>query len=345
MNRPPEGIKKILVVNLAFIGDVILATPVLRALKANYPQATIDLLTIPLAGEIAQRIPYVDQVRIYDKRGRHKKWSELWQLIKELREQQYDLAIAMNFALRSALMAWVTGAPIRVGYAAQHGQWFLTHPVPPDRSIRRHESENHLAILAPLRILDHGTTLALVPAAEDLEYVAQLPGMATTKKKIALCPVGSYPQKSWTMEGNRDLLVQTAESCEWFLVGGSKERPYLEELNKLARNVAHVHGGDLNLRQTLALLSRCDALVTVDTGPLHMAQAVGTPVVAIFGPTDPVIWGPRGERDIILQAESECAPCWGRTPCSEGKPCLQQLSVDRVISAVRQVVKLEGESR
>ena len=183
--------KRILIINLAFIGDVLLSTSVARALRQAYPQACIDMMTVPVAAPLAQRNPYIDEVIVYDKKGQHKKWKALWQLLRQVRSRHYDMAACTNFAPRGAMLAFLCGIPRRIGYAAQHGEWFLTDAVSPMRPPLRHETENYLDVLNPLglQVTDFSLELVLqaqdcVPAAREKEKVE--------KPIVVLCPAGSY---------------------------------------------------------------------------------------------------------------------------------------------------------
>lgn len=331
-------IKKILVINLAFIGDVLLTTPVTRALRERYPNANIDMLVIPVAEPIARLNPYINQTFVYDKRGRHKKISQLWPLIRSLRQQRYDLAVSTNFALRGSMVAWATGARWRAGYDAQHAGWFLTHVASSHRPFIRHEAENQLDVLKPLGITTEDTRLSLRINPLDQKNAADRVARSSGKSLVVLCPAGSYPQKSWTVKGYAALLKAIAPQADCCLIGGPKEADYLQQINDRAGNVAQIFGGTLTLGESAGLISLSDLLITVDTGPLHIAQAVDTPVLALFGPTDPKGWGPRGQQDVVLRAPVECSPCWGKVNC-EHHNCMEQISSEQVISAALKMIK------
>ena len=330
MNVDHQNIKRILIINLAFIGDVLLSTPVARALRERYPGAVIDMLVIPLAAPIARGNPYVDNVWEYDKRGKHKNARNLWALIRFLRSQHYDLAVATNFALRGALLAWASGIRYRVGYDAQHAGWFLTHIASARRPVVRHEAENYLDVLKPLGISTDDTSLALKLDPGD---VAALPAKVNRDKSrplVLICPVGSYWQKSWTTAGFGELIRRLVPAAECYLIGARHEAGKLTQINKSAGDLAGELAGTLTLGELAALIAEARLLITVDTGPMHIANAVGTPVVALFGPTDPRGWGPRGPRDIVLQRPVECSPCWGKSECNDHR-CMEMISSDELI--------------
>lgn len=330
-------VNKILLINLAFIGDVVLSTALTRALREHYPNAQIDFMTIPLAAGISCLNPYINNVITYDKRGKHRNIWELSKLIWHLRSQKYDLAVSTNFAPRGAMLAKLAGIPCRVGYKAQHGQWFLTHAADAARTVIQHEAENQLLVLKPLGITTNDTSLILKVDPLDLQRIHSVLKRNSKKPLVVLCPFGSYWKKSWTISSYAQLIAELSKQADCCLIGGGKEAEQLQVINERSGGKAQVFGGTLSLGEIAALLKIADLLITVDTGPLHIAQGVGTKVLALFGPTDPAVWGPRGKKDIVLQSEEDCSPCWGKTDCQENT-CMQQLTAERVIATAQQML-------
>jgi predicted lipopolysaccharide heptosyltransferase III len=340
-----KHIQKILVINLAFIGDVVLSTPVIRALRESYPQAMIDMLVVPLTKSIASGNSFVNEVLVYDKRGQHKKLGPLFKLICELRSRHYDLAVCTNFAARGAMLAWIAGIPNRAGYDRQHANLFLTHVASSERLEIRHEAENYLAVLKPLGITTADTTLAFQVQEQDkVAFATKVPKVMLDQPIAVVCPIGSYPRKSWTTAAYAELICHLAKESQVVLIGGGKEAADLSKISQTSadlagRNVVCILAGKLNLGELAALLQCCKVLVSVDTGPMHIAQAVGTPVVALFGPTDPVIWGPRGLNDQVFYEKLSCSPCWGKGECTINR-CMTGIAVEKVIeAALRQIRK------
>ena len=336
---PPTGISKILIINLAFIGDVILSTPVARALRETYPRAVIDMLVVPVSADIAELNPYINTVRVYDKKGRHRNCLHALRLVRELRNLRYDMTVCTNFALRGAVLAWLIGAPYRIGYDAQHAACFLTHAASARRTIILHEADNYLDVLRPLGISTDDTSLKLLVRQQDRDIVRSIRGQMIDKPLILICPAGSYRRKSWTQEGYIRLIRELAAVADIGLIGGKAEKEYLEEINQSAGNLARVYGGVFDLKQLAALMAEADLLISVDTAPLHIAQAVGTPVLALFGPTDPVTWGPRGERDFVFYHQADCSPCWGKSKDCDHR-CMASIKPDDVVRKAIEMLML-----
>ena len=334
-----ESIRKILVIDLAFIGDVILATPTMRALKTRFPKASLTMLTVPLTAEIAAMDPYVDEVLVYDKRGRDKGLLGMWRMARRLAPMGFDLCVSMNFALRGAVVAWIAGIPNRLGYDAQHAKFFLTMVASHERDGIKHETLNHLEVLRPLGVDDKNVDASLsmnVPesARESLEK-KRSERHIPPDGYLVLCPIGSYARKNLSMAAAAHIARHFSQRRAIFMIGGKAEEKQLEEIAKLAelpRN--NVLAGALTLPELAAFLEKTACLITVDTGPLHIAQAVGCRTIAVFGPTDPVVWGPRGGEDVILYQKTDCSPCWGKGKCERRRACIEGTTAREIIKAV-----------
>lgn len=330
-------IRRILIINLAFIGDVLLSTPVARALREAYPEAIIDMLVVPLVAPIASGNPYIDHVWEYDKRGKHKTIREVWKLVCHLRSQSYDLAVTTNFAARGAILAWACRIPCRVGYDAQHASWFLTQTSSTSRPLKQHEAMNYLAVLAPLGITTENTELTLAISEENQKALLEKIHIDSSRPQVVLCPIGSYRQKSWTAEGFAELLKEFSPRAQCYLIGARKDEAELGLINQAAGHVGTVLAGTLSLGELAAFLAQATVLITVDTGPMHIASAVGIPIVALFGPTDPSIWGPRGPKAIVVNHAKDCSPCWGKVECSNTS-CMSSISLKEVTDAVVRLI-------
>jgi len=342
MKKPVE-VQKILVINLAFIGDILLSTPAIRALKAAYPEAAIHMLVVPATAPVARGNPFVDQVIVYDKRGKDRNLASLWQLIRRLRAEHYDLAVAMNFALRGSLLAWASGARFRLGYDAQHAAPFLTHVASSSRIAVKHETENYLAMLKPLGIETGDLALAfrLDPAAVKTldDKFKPDPG----RQLVLICPFGRHPLNSWTSAGYIEVLRRLAAVADCVLIGGEAEKERLEEISAAAEGKAKVLAGVLSIAELAVLIARANLLISVDTGPLHLAGAVGTPVVGLFGRSDYRIWGPRGPRDFVLHHKQDCWPCYKRE--CEHHRCMANLEAQEVIEVALKILSTSQDSK
>ena len=333
-------IKKILIIDLAFIGDVVLATPVTRAIRSRWPQAEITMLTVPLTKPVAEMNPYVDQVLVCDKRGRHKGITGMLAMARELKQYSFDLAICMNFALRGAVIAWLAGIPYRLGYDAQWAGLFLTWQASHIRDGIKHETRNHLEVLKPFGITAEDYSLKLEAPQEARDSYDKLAEKYGWQKQgyYVVCPFGSYERKDFPLTIAAPVIAQLEKKLPVYLIGGKKEAEGLEILAETARLPGErILAGTLTLQQLAVFLANAKAMVSVDTGPMHIAQAVNCPTVALFGPTDPAIWGTCNANSQSLYFHEDCSPCWGKGECLKNNDCMSRLQAKTILETLESV--------
>lgn len=304
MKIDKAGVKKILVINLAFIGDVIVSFPSLQVLQREFPGASIDLLVTPGTADIAAANPYVKEIIQYDKQGVHSGIFDFWVLIKDLKARQYDMVLCTNFAIRGAAIAWLLGSKYRVGYNIRGARFLLTHAASPDRTRTLHETKNRLEQLKAIGIEADDVALLYTPdpsaAGETEEFLTKC-GLQENAY-VVICPAGRLETKRWETGRTAGLIdwICTRYGYKAVLVGGAKDEKTINDIaGKCGSNPIRA-AGTLNLRQLPHLLKKARLMISVDTGPMHMAAALGVPLLALFGPTDPAIWGPLSQNSVVL---------------------------------------------
>jgi heptosyltransferase-2 len=324
----------VLVIQTAFLGDVVLTTPLLTALAERH--GPVDVVTTPAAAVLLETHPAVGTVIRYDKRGVDRGLRGLWTLGRRLRTRRYAQAYLPHRSWRSAALALLSGAVERTGFADSSAAVTYTRRVP--RPTSGHEVERLLA-LTPLAA---GGGLPLVPAvhlaltADDRAAAdAWLRERNVGAGFVALAPGSIWGTKRWP--GYPELA--SALDAPVVVLGGRDDGVLADQVVAAAPGRAHSAAGTLGLRTSAALIARASVLVTNDSAPLHLATAVGTPVVAIFGPTVPAFgFGPRGPRDAVVEHPSlACRPCSAHGPqvCPLGHHrCMRELSVESVLAAV-----------
>ena len=317
-----------LVVQTAWLGDVVLTTPLLAALAARGP---VDVVTTPGAVPLLETHPAVRAVLPFDKRGAHRGPRGLLRMARRLQERRYDLAVLAQGSLRSGLLARAARIPRRVGFADEPAARWCT-----ERRVRPagHQAERLLA-LADTPGADRAAPLSLgLTEADHAAAEIRLAAAGVTGRFVALAPGSARPTKRWPFFGE---LAQTLRAHVWVVVVGAPGDA------DLLASAADLTG--LSVRVSAAVIARAAAAVTNDSLALHLAQAVGTPVVALFGPTHPRLgFGPRGPRDAALGVELACRPCslHGPARCPLGHhACLRTLGVAAVHAAVRHLTFAE----
>ncbi|HYS43794.1 MAG TPA: glycosyltransferase family 9 protein [Geobacteraceae bacterium] len=325
-----NSFKNILIIKPGAMGDLLQMTPVFRALMKKLPEARISVLVGNVASaDLFRYNPHVYETIVFDRRGEHRSLSALLNLWRRLRAGRYDLVI--NFQ-RSNLKAW-----------------FLASAAFPCRTLVYHKAKgrtihavvNHLETLAPLGI-GPGADLDLEfhsgeEAARFAGELFQANGFEG-KKVIALNPGASFRIKCWSPErfaALGDLLARELDA-RIVIVGGGGELDLAEAIRSRMSHPPLDVVGKTSFLQLGAVLERCDLLVSGDTGPLHMATAVKTPVVALFGAIEPARTGPVGEgHRVIRHPELDCVPCNAKT-CKNPQylACMERITVDEVFAVV-----------
>lgn len=330
--------KKILLYHtFSNIGDIVLSSPLPRALKKAYPTTDIDLMVLPKVEEIARYIPYIHQVIVYDKQGVDRSFKQLFKLRKHLRNQNYDLAITTSNSTRSAIITWISGACFRIGDKSEATPLFLTNPVNPQHLPDLHQSKYLLEYLRPLGIPREDSRLELQISPEDIQKVQSYFSQVHIRPRITICSVACGAHRNWPVENCSKLIQSLRPYADLYLVGTKTDKTRLEEINRLAGGFAHVLAGTLSIGELIAFIHLSDLLITVDTGTLHIGTAVGTKVIGLFGSGEPLVWGPQGQNDIVIH--HRCNPCIFSSGCRDNR-CMKAIKAEEVFTASMGLLKL-----
>lgn len=336
--------QKILVIRYRFIGDTILTVPFLRNLRTAFPDAQIDVLVGPQSGQALQNCPYVNELiefdttrfHKYDRGTQQKKHflSYAWQL----RKKQYDTAFVLKRSLSSAVLSLLIGARNRIGYSMPGRDFLLTETVP--WNAKKHEVESTLDVLrcAGIPITDNYLE-AWISKKESSEIVELVPQLNKADHLYLVHAAAAHPDKLYPLSSWTEIIRTLYDRTQLVPVftGAAQDFELYERLSADAQVKCINLAGRLTLRQSMALYQRMKFAICVDSGPAHMCAAVGTPTLAIFGPTDPVRWRPFGElHKAIYDEQLACRPCNYNKTCSD-RECLTQLNPSRVIEQALKV--------
>jgi heptosyltransferase-2 len=342
--------KRILIIRLDRIGDVVLSTPVLEALRHAYPTSFIAMMVRPVCRELVEGNPFLNEVLLYEKESRHHSLIATIRFARALRRLRFDTALVLHPSNRSHWIPWLAGIPVRIGYNRHGGGWLLTHRLPH----LKHEGSQHEAVytLELLKVLG----IARLPPAPTVpihEWAIQRVNTLLADSQVqpgdhlvAMHPSASCISKRWMPErfahvADRLIVEQRVRIC---LIGGPADTSHVRRMaNAMAQPVIDL-SGRVSLSELAALLKRCTLLISNDSGPVHIAAAVGTAVIDIFGRNQrglsPRRWGPLGEGHIVLHKEVGCVTCLAHR-CDIDFLCLTALSVDEVYQAALSVLGLK----
>lgn len=343
--RPGRGgVRKILVLRLRYIGDVILTGPFLAALAEVFPNASVTFMTDRICSALLAECPFIDGIIEYDRRGKHKSLYARISLARQLRSAGFDTVFVLQRSLSSALFAFATGALIRVGFDTDARGILLTHRVYYD--LHRYEAEAFLDNLRILGIRPFRRPLATWEGREGFESVDAFLDEASLGQGRPLAIVNPGPSaspKAWEASRFAEITGFLAGDLNMKVVvtWGPGEEEDARRIVKLAPSGAAVIAPPTGLAELARLISRAALMVTTDTGPMHMAVAKGIPTVTIFGPTDPVKWNPPDTgKHKWVKGTPPCWPC-DYDHCVRGHVCMKSVGVREVREKILEILEQE----
>jgi heptosyltransferase I len=347
--------RKILIIRLSAIGDVVDVLPALRSLRSNFPDSKIAWLVEDRARDVLTGHPDIDDVIIFPR----KKWqrnilklnrifdtlSDILSFYKRLRKESYDIVIDFQGNLKSGIMTLITGAENRIGFGkgfCKEFNYLFTQyqAYPPNK--RMHRIERNLSLLKKLGIDTSFQRPELPVSKTDEEYVSKFIDIDNecSTPIIIMNPCtseyGSY--KRWSTSNYAllaDMILDNYDARVIFTWGPNE----IDIVNKIVKNMKHkaLVSCETTIKQLIELIRRADLYIGGDSGPMHIASTLGIPTVAIFGPKDPVVYGPYNSKSIIVSKELPCSPCRNRT-CSDPE-CITTISPEEVFQAVNKVME------
>lgn len=334
--------RSILLIQFGDIGDVVLTLPCIRAVRETYPQARIAVAVWDKAAELIEDCPWLDQVIAVTKRSLPllETLRSQADFFRNLRRLQCDLAIDFRTGTRSAIMAFLSGASQRIGLYADDGKlWrnrLFTSLWQRDYSLDLHVADYLLGLCEAFGITTGQRTPELVVAGDKQEKIRLLfarEAIPQDKKIVALQPFSLWGYKEWGKEKYVSLIrwLVAEYGAAVIVTGSAAEKEKAAEIVNSCGAGCYNFAGRTSIAMYAALLQRCQFFIGVDSAGLHIAAAVGTPTVGIFGPSSPVSWAPVGKQHLIVQKKLPCVPCWQKG-CndSEKSRCLDELTLEEV---------------
>ena len=342
-------IKRILVTRVDRIGDVVLSTPVFPAIKKRYPKSHVAVLVLKESEQIVRGNPWIDQVIIYDKKGRYRSWWKTMLFGLNLRQERFDVAIHLHATNRVNIISWLANIPIRIGYRVKlgdrHGNFhhLLTHIVEEKKwQGKRHEADYNFDLLSLIDVTRPDKLELYFPLADsEREILNHTLPRSLNQRYVIFHPSASCMSKKWAPDRLANVADQLARNYGILpviigdsLAGVSDASKMQEFMEENALNLA----GKLNLGMLGWLLKGARLLISNDSGPVHIASALGTPVISIFGRKKPGLnttrWRPLSENSSFLQKDVGCVECLAHL-CQIDFKCLKELKVADVLEEAR----------
>ena len=329
--------KKILVVKIGAIGDVILSVPSIKALRNSFPEAFISALVGVESRRVLKKCPYIDEAVLYDRKEKDKGLRGLLKISSILRRKAFDISIDLQNNRTSHLMTWMGTIPKRFGYSNRK-MGFLINNKLKYLNIGAGPVEEQFRILkrAGVNTIGASKRLEIWPGKEDDYYVDNFlknEWVSETHAMVGINIGGSWKTKRWPLKYFAKLSDTLAAKDIRVIVTGSRgETDTAMELAQLARSKVINAAGKTNITQLAALIKRCSVYVTGDSAPMHIASAMGTDFIALFGPTDPRRHLEPADKGRVIKKEVSCGPCY-KASCKKNI-CMEKISVDEVYKLV-----------
>ncbi|MFQ5680720.1 MAG: glycosyltransferase family 9 protein [Candidatus Omnitrophota bacterium] len=346
-----SAFSRILIARTDRIGDVVLSTPVIKALRDRFPDAYIAMMVSPLTRELVCGNPYLDEVIVYDKERRHKGLFGSLKAVFALRRRRLDLAVILHSTNRVNLITFLAGIRRRIGYARRLG-FLLTDAVPYCKyQGKMHEVDYNLGLLRCIGITPQDKAL-FVPKDENAERwaddVFRNYGLRPGERLAVIHPSASCPSRRWPIESfsrlSREIILKY--NARIVIISGKDDMGLSARLARLINppksdKVIDL-SGQTTLMQLASVLRRAALMISTDSGPVHIAVGCGLPVVVLFGRAQPGLspqrWGPLGEGNVVLHKKAGCEACLAHN-CRKGFICLKSIRVEDVIKAVDRILK------
>ncbi len=351
-----DDIQKILIVKLSSIGDVVHSLPTLKALRDTFPKAYIAWVVEEKSKDVVIGNPYLDEVIIFEKerwkkelfktKSARESVDEIVVFARQLREKKFDIALDLQGLLRSGLIAYFSGAKWRVGYkdSREVSHLFYNIKVPRNKEIV-HAVDSYLQLARYLGAESTSVSFPLWVSPEDRLFADDFikrHGWTEKDMLVGINPGASIPHKRWDKDNFARLGGHLAKTLDVkvILFGAPSDAPLVQEI---ASKMSAVHpldaSGKTTIKQLAALIEKCALFIGNDTGPMHIAVAMGTPVIALFGPDNPHRTGPYGMKNKILYHELSCSPCIRNPTCGGEYTCLKLITVQDVMQTAESMLK------
>jgi heptosyltransferase-2 len=336
--------RKILFLQTAFFGDVIMSTPIPRALKQLYPEAEIDIVLIPATRIVYEGNTHINRIYTFDKKNPLRRLPSLIGLIRQLRREKYDLALTTHISLSTSLILLLSGAKIRLGYPRLRFK-NLTSDIPKSVPVVK----RGLLLLKALsdRDFDHQTEVFIPVGTTAAIQGFLVDHSVDTNKLVTIAPGSVWATKRWLPEYFSNVLADLARhgyTC--VLVGSTADRELCEDVIRTSGTQALNTAGEINLLGSAELIRQSRLLISNDSAPLHLANAVKTPVLGIFGPTVKRFGCfPYREGDRVMEIDLDCRPCGkhGHQKCPRGHfRCMREISPGSVASTALKMLGVQA---
>jgi heptosyltransferase-2 len=331
--------EKILIRGPNWVGDAVLSIPAMKAVREHFPEAQITLFVRPWVAGLFTSAPFIDKLWSEEKPSSVSSWTRI---TRDIRGRGFDLALLFPNSFESALMIFLGGVPQRIGYATDARRWLLTVSIAPNKD-PRHQTQYYLDLVKTLSAGTDRPSIEIQATSVERSIARKLlsaEGIPSGAPFLVLNPGAAYGSaKRW----HEDRFAGAADSLASefhllvVLIGSERERSIAERIRERMKAPTAILNGKTTLETLIGLLAESSLMITNDSGPMHIAAALGVPTVAVFGSTDERVTGPYGPRTRIVKYQVECSPCLLRD-CPIDHRCMNGVTVENVCIAARELI-------
>ncbi len=334
--------RRILVFNVNWIGDALFSTPVIRCLRRAFPDSYIACVVPPRCYPVLEDNPHLNEIILFDEKKEFRGPGGMLRFSRLLAAKKFDTVFLLHRSFSRALITLLAGIGQRIGYSTVKRFFLLTHqrPAPAVTGVHRIDYYLGVAEIAGLQTRERDPELFINPDdVRQVDVFLRSHLGEATPPLIGINPGGTWGPKRWSVEGFAELALRCHREfgAAIIVTGGQEDVPLVAAIRSRVPVISAA--GALTIKQFAALCRRLDVFVTADSGPLHIATAAGARrIIALFGPTDPALTGPRPQSRVsIIRKNGECViPCY-RVSCADNR-CMQAITVDDVLDALRPYV-------
>ncbi|MEW5758592.1 MAG: lipopolysaccharide heptosyltransferase II [Candidatus Omnitrophota bacterium] len=341
MNRPLK-LNKILIVGVNWLGDSLFLLPFIKTLKENYPKSYLAIMIVPRVREIYQNNPYVDEIIVYDERGKDKSFLGKLRIINHLKKKSFDAAFILKPSLTRTFICWFAKIKERIGFSNNKNNLLLTKKIKPILT-NAHRIDQNLKILEELGLCIKDRIYQFQTNSKDDDTMKRIlleNGINNNEDFILINAGGNWENKRWDYKKFAELSDRIIDELKLKVVisGALKDKQLVSNIQNLTKNKIISICGKTNISELASLMKMAKIVVSSDSGPMHLAASIGVKVIALFGPTSPLITGPYPlGKHIILQQNVGC-----KTPCYVGGcsniRCMDAISVSEVLKNIKDAI-------
>jgi len=335
--------ERILVVTVNWLGDAVLTTPVFKALKDEFPSSYIGVMTPSRVKDVFEDNPSIDEVIIFDEKITHKTLRDKLSFISQLKAKKFDTALLIHRSATRTLICLLAGIKTRIGYRRLKTACVLTKRIKPPSHLR-HRQDQYLYLLEKIGIPinDRNPSVFLDDRERKHSLDTVKPYLEASRYLIAINPSANWRLKRWPPQYFSQLadMLKGKLSCTIFLIGADKDRSVAESVQREMKQEAVNLCGKTSLKELKGILERMDLLLSADSGPTHLASALGIPSVVLFGPTSHEVTGPRGGKVKIVRKDIDCTtPCY-QLDCPDNV-CMKGILPGEVFEEIKGILQAQ----